>query len=66
MKGVDVIGTFNNESKAPIDEIKKRAAELIDLIQVTGLNGRHNAIATTHIETATMFALKSIFTPDGK
>jgi len=64
MKGIQVIGTFNNENRAPVDEIKAKAAELIDLIHEHGQNGRHNSIATTHIETAAMFGVKSVFTPE--
>lgn len=63
IKGTDVIGTFNNEDRAPVDEIKATAAMLVDLVQLHGQNPRHNAIAITHIETAAMFAVKSIFTP---
>ena len=63
-KGTEIIGTFNNEGKQPVDEIKIMAAAFIDMVHAHGQNGRHNAIATTHIETAAMFAVKSIFTPE--
>ena len=62
--GKEIIGDFNNESRDDIADIKQRAAELVDLINTHGNNMRHNAIAINHLETAAMFAVKSVFTPD--
>lgn len=61
MRGVDVIGTFNNESREDVAEIKKAASEFIDMINKHGVDGRRNSIAVTHVEQATMMAVKSIF-----
>lgn len=62
MSGVDYIGTFNNEAREDVAEVKEAAATLIDMIQLYGHDPRRNAIATTHIEEAAMMAVKSIFT----
>ena len=61
MSGIDYVGTFNNEAREDVAELKKMAAELIDLVQLYGHDARRNAIATTHIEEAAMMAVKSIF-----
>ena len=63
-KGYEIIGAFNNEKRDDVKNIKQTAAELVDMINDYGKNKRHNAIAVTHVETAAMFAVKSLFTPD--
>ncbi|GAA5102667.1 DUF7681 family protein [Wohlfahrtiimonas larvae] len=60
-KGKEIIGTFNSENSSHIDLIKKKAAELVDLIEEHGKDGRRKAIAITGIEQATMMAVKSTF-----
>ena len=60
--GVDFIGTFNNEGRDDVEEVKRAAADLIDMIQLYGHDDRRNGLATTHIEVAAMMAVKSIFT----
>ena len=64
--GEGVIGTFNNNDLKSVAEIKCTAARLVDQILEHGQNGRHNSIAITHVETAAMFAVKSVFTPDAE
>ena len=65
MDGEDYIGTFNNEDRPEIDRIKRKAANLINMINSHGNDKRRNAVACTHIEVATMMAVKSIFTEVG-
>ena len=60
-RGQEIIGTFNVSSKNEVDLIKRKAAELIDLIEVYGKCPRRKAIAITGIEQAQMMAVKSIF-----
>lgn len=60
-KGVEIIGTFNNESKSEVDAIKAKAAELVDLIHEHGKNDRHVEMAIEHIEIGTMLGVKSLF-----
>lgn len=60
-KGVEIIGTFNSDNSNHIDEIKKKAAELIDLIDTHSKCKRRAAIAFTGIEQATMMGVKSTF-----
>ena len=64
MKGTDIVGTFNSEGRDDVELIKSKAAELIDLIHEHGQNGRHNSIATTHIENAALFGVKCVFTTE--
>jgi hypothetical protein len=64
MDGVGYIGTFNNEDRDDVAEIKRCAAQLIDHINNFGANKRRASIACTHVETAVMFAVKSIFTEE--
>lgn len=61
MDGKEVIGTFNNEGRTEVDELKAAASAFIDLINKVGKDPRRNAIAVTHVETAAMFAVKSLF-----
>jgi hypothetical protein len=60
-KGVELIGKFNNESKSSVDDIKSLAADLINLIDDRCPNGRRKSKAFTDIETAAMYAVKSLF-----
>jgi hypothetical protein len=64
--GQQRVGVSFNPSKDPaVDEIKAKAAELIDLVHEIGSYefnpevGRWAAIALQHLETAAMFAVKA-------
>jgi len=58
----EVIGSFNPNEKAEINAIKVTAKQMIKLIQdLPNEDNRRKAIAITHIETAAMFAVKSIY-----
>ena len=58
----EVIGSFNPNEKAEINAIKVTAKQMIKLIQdLPNEDNRRKAIAVTHIETAAMFAVKSIY-----
>jgi len=61
-KGIEVIGEFHPSGKSEVEEIKKLSSELIDLIDSIEGDPRRKSIAITNIETAAMFAVKSIFT----
>ena len=62
MKPEDYIGSFNSNDKEEIDAIKNAAKHMIELIQaLPNEDHRRKAIAYTHIEEATMMAVKSIF-----
>lgn len=60
-KGTEIIGTFNNENRSDVDEIKAKASELVDLIEALGKDPRRKATAITDIEKGTMMAVKSLF-----
>jgi len=56
------IGSFNSNDREDIAEIKQKAKDLILAIQrLENSDNRRKAIAITHIEEATMMAVKSIF-----
>jgi len=58
----DYIGSFNSNDRDDVDEIKQKAKSLILAIQrLDNTDNRRKAIAYTHIEEATMMAVKSIF-----
>jgi len=58
----EAIGSFNPNEKAEINAIKVTAKQMIKLIQeLPNEDNRRKAIAITHIETAAMFAVKSIY-----
>lgn len=59
--GVKIIGTFNSESSEHVDQIKQKAAELIDLIDENAKDLRRASIAITGIEQAVMMGVKSTF-----
>lgn len=61
---------FNPGGHAMVDEIKRRAADLIDLIEaidpgVGGEVARLKALAQTDIETAAMHGVKAATKPEG-
>jgi len=64
-KGQYRVGTtFNPNGNEEVDNIKQRAAELIDLIESVGDNtipevGRLRALASTAIEEGAMWAVKA-------
>lgn len=51
--------SFNPGSNPDVDEIKAKAAELIDLVLKAGKDPRCTAIAATHFEEGAMMAVKS-------
>lgn len=63
------VGISFNPSKDPVvDEIKRAAADLIDLINDITVGdipevGRLKALATTHVEDAAMWAVKAVTKP---
>lgn len=61
MSGVDYIGTFNNENRNDVQQIKEKASELIDLIEQYGVDKDRVRVASRYIETGVMFGIKSIF-----
>lgn len=52
--------TFNPSGDKAVNHIKKTVAELIDYIEKTGKNKRCTAIAQTELESAAMWAVKSV------
>lgn len=61
--------TFNPSQNEMVDEIKRRAADLIDYINaipVAGIpeRGRLKAMAMTDVETAAMHAVKAATKPE--
>lgn len=60
-KGLEIIGTFNPSSEEGVDLIKKKAVELIDLIDKYGKCPRRKAAAITDIEKGQMMGVKSLF-----
>lgn len=61
MSGVDYIGTFNNENRNDVQQIKEKASELIDLIFLYGHDSNRNDTAARDIEKGTMMGIKSLF-----
>lgn len=58
----DYIGSYNSNDKPEIDAIKQSAKHMIKLIQdLPNEDHRRKAMACSHIEEATMIAIKSIF-----
>lgn len=58
---------FNPDKNEVVDQIKNKAAELIDLIETlkqdgNGERNRCAALAQTEVETAAMYAVKANFT----
>ena len=60
-KGESIIGTFNSTGDPKVEALKKKAAELVDLIEEIDGCPRRKAIAITNIETGLMFAVKAMF-----
>lgn len=60
-KGDEIIGAFDSKNLTSVDLIKQKAVELVNLIEELGIEPRRKSIAITHVETATMFAVKSLF-----
>ena len=54
---------FNPSGSEQVDTIKKGFAELENTIRLNSPTGRRQSLALTHLETAAMFAVKSIFEP---
>jgi len=54
---------FNPSNNELVDAIKGKANELAAVIEKLP-NGRRKSIALTHLETASMFAVKAIFYTD--
>ncbi len=54
--GIDV----NPAANSDVDRIKHKAAELIDLIDDVGCNGRCTALAMNAFEDGAMWAVKSV------
>jgi len=54
---------FNPSNNELVDEIKGKANELAEVIAKLP-NSRRKSIALTHLETASMFAVKAIFYAD--
>lgn len=54
--GVD----FNPGGNPQVDEVKRKAAELIDYVLEHGRDRRTAALAATEFETAAMYAVKSL------
>lgn len=58
--GEHLVGvSFNPSARADVDEIKKKAAELIDLIFQKCGDRRNEALAITAIEEGAMWAVKA-------
>ena len=54
---------FNPSENSKVDQIKATSAFLIDLIASVDAesdSNRHKALAITHVETASMFAVKAV------
>ena len=60
-KGEQIIGKFNAQSASDVNLIKEKATELVNLIEELGKDPRRKATAITHVETASMYAVKSLF-----
>ncbi len=59
------VGISFNPGKMPdVDYIKEAAADLIDYVMANGNDDRCTAIACTEIESAAMWAVKSVTKPD--
>ena len=57
----DIIGNFNNHDRGDVKVIKNSAKDLIRAIEALCPDGRRKSIAITNVETATMYAVKSLF-----
>ena len=59
-QGKQTIGVFGTDREEVLT-IKTLASELIDVIKSNGKDPRESSIATTHIQTASMFGVSSLF-----
>lgn len=60
-KGEQVVRvSFNPSADNKVDVIKAKIAEVIDYVVENGKDPRLNSIALTQLETAAMFAVKSL------
>ena len=67
MDGADYIGTYKPRRGSHADDVgavKSASVSLINAINHFGNDKRRNAIACTHVEEASMMAVKSIFSGD--
>ena len=60
-KSEELIGSFNSNDRQDIAAIKYAAKALVEVVEQSCPDGRRKAIAMTHIEQATMIAVKSLF-----
>lgn len=56
--------SFNPGGLDSVNEIKKKAADLIDYIYANGKDGRCTALAVTAIEEGAMWGVKSATKPE--
>lgn len=52
--------SFNPSADNKVDVVKAKIAEVIDYVVENGKDQRLNSIALTQLETAAMFAVKSL------
>ena len=55
---------FNPGGNEIVDVIKRKTAELIDMVEEAGNDGRCTSLAQTAFEDAAMWAVKSVTKPD--
>ena len=55
--------TFNPSGDKRVDEIKYAIVQMEAAIELNCPDGRRKALALTHLETAAMYAVKSVFEP---
>lgn len=60
-KGEEIIGMFNSTGDVDVEQIKLSARTLVDHIDKVCPNGRRKQHAITCIESAAMYAVKSLF-----
>lgn len=60
-KGFEIIGGFGVEENEYVAHLKAAAINYINDIEFLGQNPRRKATAITNVETAQMFAVKSLF-----
>ena len=57
----EIIGNYNSNDRDDVNAIKTAAKKLIEKISEHCPDGRRKSKAMTEIETAAMFAVKSLF-----
>lgn len=60
-RGETLIGSFGTDANWNVFSLKTLASSFINYVDREGKDGRLKAIATTEMETAQMFAVKSLF-----